>query len=215
MEHIQLTPENVAVCAAKAAEVLRAGGVVLYPTDTLYGLGADAFSNTAVDMIYQIKGRDEGKPIHAIVSDLDMAGQFGEVGDEASALVQKFGGKLTVVVKKRPELNTGIARDIATFGFRVPDNEFCIALAKAFGRPITATSANKSGEKPVRSVEKILAQFGSGASRIDLVIDAGELPEREPSSVVDFSTGEQTILREGSISAASLGPLLARGTTRR
>ena len=218
MERIQLTEGNIAACAARAADVLRAGGVILYPTDTLYGLGADALSNEAVAKIYAIKGREERKPIHAIVADIAMAKKYGEITDEARTLAQRFGGKLTLIVKKRGEFNTGIVHGVNTFGFRIPDNEFCIALARAFGSPITATSANRSGEKPEREVENVLTQLGhsnilENVGMLDFVIDAGELPESKPSTVVDMSGDAPIILREGAISAASLGPLLARGTT--
>jgi len=220
MEIIKLNGNTMGECAARAAGILRAGGVVLYPTDTLYGLGANALSDEAVAKVKLIKGRDEGKPIHAIVSDLDMAARYGEVGEDARMLAQEFGGKVTLIVKKRKDFDTGIMRGIPTFGFRVPDNQFCIALARALGTPVTATSANKSGEKPERSPEKILTQLGhsnilENIGMLDLVIDAGELPERAPSTVVDLSGAELelVVLREGAISAASLHLPRAKGTT--
>ena len=200
METIRLTRENVEEAAARAGVVLGAGGVVLYPTDTLYGFGADAFSNDAVDKIYGIKGRDEKKPIHALVSDLEMAARFGEITDAVRSLAEKLPqGKATFIVRKKPGIETGIARTIETFGFRIPDNAFCIAMIKAFGDPVTATSANKAGEPPLRSIPEILSQLGANAGMIDLVIDAGELPESKPSTVIDLSSGEVRILREGAI----------------
>ena len=208
MERITLTSGNVEECASRAAEVLRAGGVVLYPTDTLYGLGGDALSDTAVANICSIKGRDEGKPVHAIVADMAMAEKFGNVTQHAQLLAKKFGGKVTLVVKKVSEVDTGIARGISTFGFRIPDNEFCIALTRSFGGPVTATSANTSGLPSARRVDDILAQLGASAEKIDLVIDAGELPERKPSTVVDLSGAGPDILREGAVPAAEIRALL-------
>lgn len=188
-------------CAARAAAVLRAGGIVLYPTDTLYGLGADALSNDAVAKIYSIKSRDERKPIHCIVADLAMARQYGTFSERAAALAEKFlPGPLTIVVEKKDEIDTGVCRNIGTIGFRIPDNDFCIELARVFGKPYTTTSANFSGEASERSVEKILAQLGGAASHIDLVVDAGELPERAPSTVVGVSGPDVVVLREGAIS---------------
>lgn len=185
----------------KAAEVLRSGGVILYPTDTLYGLGADALSDEAVAKIYEIKGRDEKKPIHAIVSSLEMAAEYGEVNEMALALTSAYmPGPLTLILKKKPECQTGILKDIDTFGFRMPNNGFCLDLAREFGRPYTTTSANLAGAQPEHSPEKIIAQLGERAHLIDLVVDAGELPERLPSTVVDVSSGEMRVLREGAIS---------------
>ena len=202
MERIQLTKENLPVCVAQAAEILSAGGVVLYPTDTLYGLGVDALSDDAVAKIYAIKGRDEGKPIHAILPDLDMVEKYAELTGTARLLEERLPhGQVTFILNKKADVDTGVARGIQTFGFRIPDNEFCIRMVREFGKPITATSANKSGENPERSIGKILAQLGTAAEGIDLVIDVGELPERQPSTVIDLSGVKPIILREGAVPA--------------
>ena len=189
----------------RAADVLAAGGVILYPTDTLYGLGADAFSDDAVAAIYAIKGREEGKPIHVIVADGVMMVRYGQMNGIARSLAERFlPGPLTLILKKKQGIDTGIARDRDTIGLRIPENEFCLALARAFDRPYTTTSANVSGMKPERTVDAILAQLGEMKSWIDLVIDAGELPERLPSTVVDVSTGAAIVLREGAIPASDI-----------
>lgn len=187
--------------AQKAADVVRRGGVVLFPTDTLYGLGADAMSDAAVQKIYDIKGRDEGKPIHAIVADLAMADRYGVVTDDVRRLAKELpAGKLTFILKKRGG-ESGILKGLGTFGFRIPDNQFCIALVRAFGGPITATSANKSGSAPEPLVPAILEQLGGG---IDLVVDAGELAPSQPSTVVDVSGRTPVIVREGAVPAADV-----------
>jgi L-threonylcarbamoyladenylate synthase len=196
---------NDPLAPAKAAQVLASGGVILYPTDTLYGLGADALSDGAVASVYAIKGRDEGKPIHAIVADMQMAARYAEVNDLAGKLAAKFlPGPLTLILKKKAGIDTGIARGKATFGIRIPDDGFCLALAHEFGHPFTTTSANGAGQRPERSVGAILSQLGESAALIDLIIDAGELPERLPSTVVDVSNGEIAIIREGAIAASDV-----------
>ena len=187
--------------ALRAAEVLRAGGVVLFPTDTLYCLGADALSNAAVDTLFTIKKRDPRKPIHALVSDLAMASRYGvlnELGQTILARAPK--GKVSLVVQKLPSMQQGIMRSIDSFGFRIPDHLLTQAILSAFGGPITATSANTSGEQPPRQdLDSILAQMGSSASLIGLAIDGGMLGECLPSTVVDVSNGEALILREGAV----------------
>lgn len=204
MEILRLSANTIDAYAERAAEVVRSGGVVLYPTDTLYGLGADALSDTAVAKIYEIKGREELKPIHGIVADLEIAERYGEINEEMRVLGRELPkGKITFVVKKK-NFNTGITHGIDTFGFRIPDNDFCIALSRAFDGPITATSANKSGSNPERSVEKILAQLGDASSQVDLVIDAGELQERKPSTVIDMTGDRPLIVREGAIPAPDI-----------
>jgi len=107
------------------------------------------------------------------------------------------------VVKKKPGITTGIGRDIDTFGIRVPNHAFCRALAHEFAGPYTGTSANRSGERPLRDVENIRAQLGEAAGEIGLIIDAGELPERPASTVVDVQ-GEPVILRVGSIASGEI-----------
>ncbi len=192
-----------AIC--KAAEVLRAGGIVLYPTDTLYGLGADALSDEAVAKIQAIKGRDDKKPIHAIVADMEMARRYAEVNEVAEHLAEKFlPGPLSLILKKKKGIDSGIGKGIDTFGIRIPDNRFCLDLVRAFGKPITTTSANLAGEEPRRSAQDILAQLGEKTEYIDLAIAVGELPERLPSTVVDVSSGEIKVLREGAIEAKKL-----------
>lgn len=210
----------------RAVHILSSGGVVLYPTDTLYGLGVDALSDEAVAKIFQIKGRDEGKPVHAIVTDLEMAAEYGEIPDGVRELAEELPkGKITFIVPKRAGIDSGIAKGVPTFGFRIPDNIFCIEMVRALGKPVTATSANRAGMEPERSVDKILAQLSDESSYssilssfakaskdrqntaidlIDLVIDAGELPARKASSVVDFSGPEPRVLREGAIPAAQV-----------
>ncbi len=205
MERITLTESNVGETAAKAADVLRAGGVVLYPTDTLYGLGADALSDSAVSKVFAVKARDEGKPVHSIVADMQMAAEYAVVSGFARILDTKLPkGKITFVMQKREGLETGIARDIETFGFRIPAHEFCIEMIRAFGAPITATSANAAGETPRQTTDAILASLGEKAHGVDLVIDGGELPEREPSTVIDLTHDHPLILREAAVPAESV-----------
>ena len=202
METIKIGDPDAVV---KAAVVLRAGGVILYPTDTLYGLGVDALSDDAVAKVRELKGRDARKPIHAIVADMEMASKYGEVHEVALALARAYlPGPLSLILKKKPEIETGIAQGIDTFCIRIPVNRFCMNLARAFGKPYTTTSANQSGEVPARTVEGILAQLGDSASLIDLVIDAGELPERSPSTIVDVSSGKIEVVREGAIPSAEI-----------
>jgi len=200
-----LTAGNIGEAVGRAAEVLRAGGVVLYPTDTLYGLGAHAFSDEAVAKVYAIKGRDEKKPVHCVVANLAMVEKYAEVNELARSLAEKFlPGPLTLILKKNQEFTTGIAKEIETIGIRIPKNDYCLALARAFGSPYTTTSANVAGAASERSVAGIVAQLGERAAMIDLAIDAGELPEALPSTVVDVSEGDIRVLREGAVPAQAL-----------
>lgn len=199
METIQLSG-NEGIASVKAAGSMRSGGVILYPTDTLYGLGADAFSDEAVDKVYAIKGRNVRNPMHAIFADLAMVEEYAEINDVARKLAEKFlPGALTLVLKKKTHVIGGIARKMETIGVRIPDNSFCLETARAFGKPFTATSANLAQNPVLLSVEEILAQLGGGEKDIDLILDAGVLPLRPPSTVVSLVTSTPMFLRIGAI----------------
>ena len=195
--------EGVGKCAIRAAGVLRQGGVVVYPTDTLYGLGVDAFANDAVDRLYEIKGREQGKPTHCIVADLAMAEEYAEVNDIARRLAEKFlPGPLTLILKKKPGVEGGIARGMDTTGIRIPNNDFCLELARTFGKPITTPSANRAGMPTLSVPAEIVAQLGE--ENIDLFVDAGILPPSLPSTVVNLVSGFPSVLREGAIPSADI-----------
>lgn len=200
MERLTLSGGNEEVVAERAAEVVSSGGVILYPTDTVYGLGGDALSDGVVEKVVRIKGRDTSrKYMLALASDMEMIECYAEMNESARSLARHFfPGPLTLVLNKK-EGETGIRRDIATIGVRIPDNRFCLALARAFGGLIISTSANVSGEPVQATTQDILKQLGPGAQMIDLVIDAGPSSGGKPSSVVDVSDGSVRILRAGVI----------------
>src|SRR3989344_1876047 len=212
MEHICLGEEILETAIARAAEVLRAGGVILYPADTLYGLGADAFSDAAFQKVCEIKDRDERRPIHAVFENLAMVEMYAEVSPLGSRLAEAFlPGPLTLVFKKKPSVTAGIGRNLSTIGARIPKNEFCIALAHEFGKPYTTTSANMSGAEPPETFEGIVRQLGGNTQLIDLAIEGSALPSYSRSTVVDVRDGQPFILREGAISAAEIGKALETG----
>lgn len=202
MEIISVTDPDA---VAKARDVLRRGGVILYPTDTLYGLGADALSESALKKVYMIKAREAQKPLHAIVSDLSVAEKYAHVTDAARKLAAAFlPGPLTLILKKREDAEPAMSKGRDEFAIRMPDNQFCQLLAEAFGQPYTTTSANISGAPAQFTVRKILDQMSGNASLIDLVIDAGELPERAPSTIVNTKDGTISIVREGAIPSSEV-----------
>ena len=202
MEIISLA-DGIGKAAIRAAGVLRQGGVVVYPTDTLYGLGVDAFANDAVDRLYAIKGREAGKPTHCIVADLAMAEEYAEVNDAARKIAENFlPGPLSLILKKKAGVDGGIARNMDTIGIRIPKNDFCLELARTFGRPITTPSANRAGGAPLLSRAEIVADLGE--DNIDLFVDAGTLPESAPSTIVNLVSGHASVLREGAIPSSDI-----------
>jgi L-threonylcarbamoyladenylate synthase len=192
MERIMLTPENTEEAVQKAAEVLRAGGVVLYPTDTLYALGTDTQNPAGIEKILDIKKRVHSKKVSSVFAEIDAAAPYATVTPLAQKLADTFlPGKLTIALSD-------------AYAVRVPAHAFCLRLADVFGKPFTATSANLSYKPDYPAVDPILEQLGEGAHKIDLVIDSGELPPSLASTIVDASGTEPVILREGAIPTAAI-----------
>lgn len=182
-------------------DILDEGGILLYPTDTLYGLGVDALNIDALKKLRALKGREDGKPISIVVADMKMAEEYAEVTPLALRLAEVFlPGKLTLILNAKDSLPIELTAGTGTVGVRIPNNILCLNLARQLGRPYTATSANVSDMDSKSSVSEILAQFGPQAGMIDRVIDAGELLESLPSTVVDVRGDTPHIIREGAIS---------------
>lgn len=178
--------------AEKALEVLRAGGVIVYPTDTVYGLGADIFNQRAVEKIYSTKGREETKALSIAVK-LEDISLYGEVNETAQELIDKYlPGPLTLILKKKLRVPEWLSKN-EFMGIRVPSNEFCSEITEKFG-PITCTSANISGGKEAFRVSDISKEV---LNKVDLVVDEGETKYKGVSTIVQV-VGEKTkVLRNG------------------
>lgn len=181
-----------------AADVLERGGVIAYPTETVYGLGADIYNKAAVERIYQIKERSSGKPLSVLLSSQeDVYSICSDIPDFARWLMQRYWpGPLTLVFKASTGLPEHMAGPGGTIGVRVTSHPIIEALMKLYRKPITTTSANFSGQPPAvrgRDVERMLGKH------IDLLIDAGICPGRVPSTVLDATGSEPVVLRQGDI----------------
>jgi L-threonylcarbamoyladenylate synthase len=174
--------------------------IVLYPTDTVYGLGVDATDADAVRRLRNLKGRDEKKPISIIVTDMAMAGEYAVVTPLGQKLADKFlPGKLSIVLTAKDNLPVELTAGTGTVAIRIPDHPIPIALVRKLGRPITATSANVADMPTERTVEKILAQFGMRSAMIYHYSSETDIPESLPSTLVDARGNSPVILREGVI----------------
>lgn len=182
---------------SEASDVLLLGGVVVIPTDTVYGLAASAWNDEAVDRLFALKGRDRGKPIAVFILDLAFAsGLVGEAAPEAVRLAARhWPGPVTLVVPAGPEAPPLLSAGTGSIGLRSPDHAFCRALLERSG-PLAVTSANRSGEPPPRTAaEAVRGLLGP----LDLVVDQGELPPGLPSTVVRVDAAGATVLRQGSV----------------
>jgi len=185
----------------RALEILRNGGLVAFPTDTVYGLGALAFDGKAVESIYLAKDRPVEKAIPVLIWDAsDLEKISADIPERTRALASRFWpGPLTLLVPKKPTLPESVSAT-ATVAVRVPDHAVARELLRAAG-PMAVTSANLSGQASPSTAQEVLAQLNG---RIDLILDGGTTPGGVPSTLVDCSSNEIKILRAGPITLAEL-----------
>ncbi len=191
----------------KAVGILRRGGVIVYPTDTFYGLGASGYDADAVRRIYRIKRREEGKPLSLVISDHRMLEEVAaDIPPELLPLAEAFWpGPLTIVLSASPRLPAGLLGGSSTIGVRIPDLAWLRELVTAAGFPLTATSANLSGEMDTSVAGEVVRDF---SGKVDLIVDGGDTPGGRPSTVLDLSVCPPAILREGEVSRERLLPFL-------
>ena len=182
----------------EAAALVRAGEIVAYPTETVYGLAVDPFSVTALEKLFAVKGRAETNPVLLIVSNIDQVIQVvSTISDDARTYADRFWpGPLSMLFPKSDRIPAALCAGGPKVCVRIPAHETARALCAAVGHAITSTSANKSGKPPATSPHEI------DLSGVALCIDGGTLPPSQPSTIFDPDT--RTILREGAISSESL-----------
>ncbi|MCG2692057.1 threonylcarbamoyl-AMP synthase [Microgenomates group bacterium] len=195
---LKISQKNI---ISQAVKILKAGGLIIYPTETCYGAGVDATNPAAVNKILAYKTFRQGKPMSVAVTNPAMAAKYVKLNPTAKNLYQKFlPGPLTVISKSRHKVVKQVESSTGTLGIRIPDYPFVLKLITKFNRPITATSANVSYKKRPYAVKDILNNsYRKQQSLIDLIIDAGTLPKRPASTVVDTTFDDPLILRQGKL----------------
>lgn len=201
-----ILPAHSPDAITQALAVLQRGGLVAFPTDTVYGVGSLVFDGQAVESIYAAKDRPVEKAIPVLIAD---AADMEKVGTNIPAVAHQLAarfwpGPLTCIIPKQPTLPEAVSAT-DTVGVRIPDHAVARALLRAAG-PLAVTSANLSGQPSPSTAEEVFAQLGG---RIDLIIDGGRTPGGVPSTLVDCTTADLKILREGPISLAQIKSGLA------
>jgi L-threonylcarbamoyladenylate synthase len=188
---------------ARAVTVLRAGGLIVFPTDTVYGVGALATNPDAVAALYVAKQRPGSKAIPLLVPTLEVLSTVvAAVPAAARPLAERFWpGALTMVLRRAPSVPDVVTASGETVAVRIPDHPVALALLDALAAPLAATSANLSGERAPDTAEDALAQLDG---RVDLVLDGGRCPGGVASTVIDMTSDPPVVLREGGIGAAAL-----------
>lgn len=202
----EIIKENSPESSQKTASALKSGGVIVYPTETLYGVGALATNEDSVEKVFSVKGRLHGKPIPILVKDEKMLAEFAEITGRASALVDKFlPGPLTLILKQRRNLPALITAGTGKVAVRISRHPFVNRLFDLIDDPITSTSANISGNENLFSFDEVYKAF---KYKVDLIIDSGNLPPSKGSTIVDFTATPPVIIREGDISKDKLEEFL-------
>ncbi len=210
MRVIQIDLNNDYSDAIKeAVNILSYGGTIIYPTDTLYGLGANALNDIAVRKIFRIKNRDFLKPLPMIARNYSWAKELVEIKPKNEKILKKIWpikdglmsetgysfGKVTVVLPKKDIVPDALTAGLDSVGIRIPDYIFIDKLLAKFGYPLTSTSANISGQVPTNDINTIIEIFSKSTNKPDLILDAGILPQSDPSMIIDLTGDKPKVLR--------------------
>lgn len=198
--------------ARVTAAILRQGGVIGYPTETVYGLGCDAFIPDAVRRIAELKGREENKPFLVLLPDAKAISSIaGEMSGTIKILTDAFWpGPLTLLIPHRNQFTKDLTME-GSIGVRVSSDPFCRALAVCYDHPIVSTSANPAGLTPARSREEVIRYFDH---RIDAVVDVGMRQVIQPSTILDVSVNPPRLIRDGAIPSEMIEQHLRRSIER-
>jgi L-threonylcarbamoyladenylate synthase len=195
-----------------AADQIRAGEVLGMPTDTFYGLAADPFNLRAVDRVYEIKSRSRHKPLSLLIESVDQAEEMARpLPEEFEALARKFWpGPLTIIVKASSRLPLKVTANTGNVALRIPNSRIPLAVVQAAQIPITATSANLSGEAECTTALAVRDQL---KDRISIIVDGGASPREVASTIIDLTDEDARwrILREGAIPAQEISEFFAQG----
>ncbi len=196
----------------QAMRVIKDGGLVVYPSDTVYILAVDPTNKLAVDKLLAFKNRWTGKAISIAVADKKMAQEFVELSESAEQIYKNLlPGPFTVVSKGKHRVTKGIEAENGTLGIRIPDNKYISDLVGVLDGPITATSANLSGRTPHYSIKSFLRTLSKKKrGMIDLIVDVGKLSRNKPSTVIDTTKPEIEVLRRGDLTTGDSKSLISK-----
>lgn len=199
---LQPTEENL----LRAAELIKRGEIVAFPTETVYGLGADGLNIAACNKIFAAKGRPSDKPLSLHVASLEMVEQVAKITSTAEKLFKRFcPGALTIILPKNKIVPDFVTCGKSSVGIRFPANEVALSFIRLAGVPIAAPSANLSGKTPPKTAQEV---FDNLSGKMPLILDGGQCEFGISSTIIDLTTSEPKILRHGAISAEKIWEVL-------
>ena len=202
---LKATKKNITV----ASKIVKKGGTIIYPTETVYGLGCDPFNVDAVNNLLEIKGK-RTKPFPILAATIEDANKAAHISLDGKKIARKFWpGPLTLIFPKKPAIPDIVTFDKDSVGLRVPNNKIALELIHLSGGLLIGSSANRTGEKPPRSIQEISEEL---KDMVNVVLDGGITAQGIPSTVVDLTLKKPRILREGSIKLEELSDVLTSST---
>jgi len=190
----------------KASSVIKNGGVIVYPTETLYGIGSSAFNENAIERIYRIKGRSYNKPFIVLIKSADQLSKDFYISDEHVRAYKKLRGiPLTLILKPKAKFPRKLLSARGTIAVRVSSNNFVEKLFGEIDCPLVSTSANISEGQNIYDIKDIIKVFGT---KVELIIDSGTLPRSEGSTIIDLTVSPAKILRKGDVNLKDLEDFL-------
>jgi len=201
MRVLEAKPKSIKI----ASEMVKRGGLVVYPTDTVYGLGCDPFNVEAVKRVFKVKG-DRKTPLPILASSNQQVKKIAQLSKEAEKVAERFWpGPLTIVVPKKLALPNIVTCNVDSVGVRVPKHNSALQLIRLSGGFLIGTSANKTGEKPPKTAQEAAQQLGE---EVDIILDGGQVSLGVSSSVVDFTSVKPKLLRKGPIRLSDIQNIL-------
>lgn len=191
----------------EASNIIRDGGIVVFPTETVYGIGVDALNNSAIEKLYNIKKRPHKKPISVLVSDFEMVNKVAKEISEIEWKIIKnfFPGPLTIVLTKKESISDILTGGKETIGVRMPDNQIALKLIEYVGNPVATSSANISGEISGIDIKNIKKTF---VNKVDCYLEGKHDKTSVPSTVMEVKNGKIEILRKGTITKEQIEEVL-------
>ena len=178
-------------------KVLGNGGIVIFPTDTVYGIACDAFNETAIKKLFEFKGRNDNKPICVLTSSVDKMNKVAYIKEKEEELINKYmPGALTIILDKKENVSNMLTSNLSTIGVRIPNNEIALKILKNIENPLATTSANISGNQAGIEINDFINTF---KNKVDIIIDGGETDLKISSTIIKLNENKIEILREGTV----------------
>lgn len=209
MKIVHLTQDSYTEILDVAESVIVSGGVIVLPTDTVYGIVGDALQHAAAQKMYQLKHRPRKKAFPVFVCDIPMARKYAYISDtKAKFLERVWPGPVTVIFHRKDKFSKIVNAGADTVAMRMPQQQFILDILKKLDKPLVQTSANISGKPPAKNIEDIQHYFSNAEKKPDLVIDGGECAG-QPSTIIDFTRAVPLVLRTGLLTKGELDTVFA------